>query len=97
MTTPEGRIKLAIDHILKNYSQQGWWFKPVQSGYGAKTVDYLGCLNGRFFAIEAKAPGEQPTKFQRLSMLNMLRAGATVFIISKPDGLAALKRWLDDQ
>ena len=57
MTTPEGRIKQAINKVLASYPES-YWFMPVPYGYGVSTVDYLVCHYGVFIAIEAKAPGE---------------------------------------
>ena len=60
MATPEGKVKGQIDRALKTLPRC-YHFKPVQSGLGSKTLDYLLCINGRFVAIEAKALGEDYT------------------------------------
>ena len=54
--TPEGKVKARIDRLLKSYGDDLYLFKPVQSGFGTRTLDYLGCILGGFFAIEAKRP-----------------------------------------
>ena len=52
--TPEGRVKADIKKWLKE--QGAYFFMPVQTGYGAATLDFLCCFHGQFVAIEAKAP-----------------------------------------
>ncbi len=54
---------------------------PVVSGYGQPSLDYLGCINGRFFSVETKAPGKAPTARQRQTIEKMRSAGAAVFVI----------------
>jgi hypothetical protein len=91
--TPEGTIKALIDTVLKDRDDT-WFFKPVQSGYGKRTLDYIGCTCGHFWAIEAKRDGKEPTTFQRITISNMLLAGAMVFKISSKEGVDAFVKWL---
>ena len=67
---------------------------PVQYGYGKRTVDFLGCTTGRFFAIEAKAPGKHPTELQNRSLAEIRAAGGETFVIDGEEGLECLARWL---
>src|SRR5262245_28113125 len=92
--TPEGYVKREVDKVLALCGKPTWWFKPVQSGYGKRALDYVGCLNGRFFAVETKAPGEKLTQFQRLTCLAMHQSGAAVFIVSTTEGVQAFARWV---
>ncbi len=94
-TTPEGRIKNKIKDLLDSYSGNVYYFMPVQTGYGKRTVDYLGCIRGLFFAIEAKKPGGKPTALQNGAMEDMRAAGGTTFVVDDDESLAALKRWMD--
>lgn len=50
--TPEGEHKLAVKKWLTAIG--AYWFMPVQTGYGKKTLDFLCCYRGFFFAIETK-------------------------------------------
>lgn len=101
--TPEGRVKKAISiyldslrEFLDTHGLDMYYTMFVPSGYGKNnSLDYTLCLCGHFVAIEAKAPGEWLTPAQRLTARSMYYSGATVFIISGPDGLAALKRWIE--
>ena len=58
--TPEGRVKNEIKKLLK--AHKVWFYCPMQNGYGTVGIpDFVCCLNGLFFAIEAKAPGKRST------------------------------------
>lgn len=92
--TPEGKVKKTISALLKSVPGM-YFFMPVPSGYGESTLDYLGCYKGRFFAVEAKAPGKKPTDRQIMMIERMRRAGGTVFVI---DGdITELRNWIEQQ
>lgn len=92
-STPESKVKKQIRAILINAG--AYYHMPVQNGMGAPTLDFIGCSNGRFFAVEAKAPGKQPTERQLLTIEEMTRAGATVFVIDgQQDQYEILIAWL---
>lgn len=61
---------------------------------GKPGLDYEGCVNGIFFAIEAKAPGEWLTPRQRYTTVDILNGGGKVFAVSRAEGLDAFKRWV---
>lgn len=71
--TPESRVKREVTAYLRGIG--AYVFMPVQMGYGQKTLDYLCCVNGRFVAVETKAPGKYPTKFQEITAQEIVRAG----------------------
>ncbi len=50
--TPEGLVKKEI--VLELEKLDAYIFKPVQTGFGERTVDILCCVKGRFVAIECK-------------------------------------------
>jgi hypothetical protein len=94
--TPEGRVKRKISDYLDSLGDLVYKIMFVPTGYGRRNqLDYTLCLYGQFVAIEAKAPGEWLTELQRITCRTIYRAGGAVFIISGPEGLAALKRWVD--
>ncbi len=78
--TPEGRVKAAVDRILKRYGT--WYVKPVSNGMGRTGIpDYLVCLRGRFLAIECKGTDKQrPTPLQQVQMGLIHKAGGATFI-----------------
>lgn len=81
MATPEGKVKDRVKRLLKKYGCYQFW--PVQTGYGAPTLDCIGCHCGLFFGIETKAPGKHPTPRQLLTMEDMRAAQGTVFVIGE--------------
>ena len=56
--TPEGKVKTAIVKWLK--ARNIWYFMPVSNGMGRHGIpDVICCWNGKFLAIECKAPGKR--------------------------------------
>jgi hypothetical protein len=49
--TPEGKVKARVKRALAALPGKVYSFMPVQTGYGAPTLDFLICYRGRFFAI----------------------------------------------
>src|SRR5208282_431945 len=94
MATPEGKVKAKINHALKTLPRC-YKFMPVQSGLGAKSLDYLLCVNGRFVAIEAKAPGKDYTALQREHKRHIEEAGGVVFLVDGEWSLAGTMRMLE--
>lgn len=92
-TTPEGKIKQQIKKILDSHAPFLYYYMPVPNGYGRPTVDYLGCICGFFFSIEAKKPGGKPTALQAQVMLEIDEAGGKSFVIDGEKGLTALADW----
>ncbi len=94
--TPEAKIKNAVKKVLTDSKRWGriYQFWPVQTGYGAATLDCLGCYQGRAFAIETKAPGGKPTVRQKLTIREMGAANMTVFVIDGNEKIEDLEMWL---
>jgi hypothetical protein len=76
--TPEGEVKKQLKELLDGY-EKIYIFNPVPSGYGKSSLDTLLCYRGKFIAIEAKAPGKEPTPRQRFTTREILAAGGKVF------------------
>ena len=91
--TPEAKVKQKVKEWLTEIGC--YWFCPVQSGFGAKTLDFLCCHQGRFFAIETKALGKQPTKYQNLVANLMKDAGAKVYVIDSEHELDRVRRLIE--
>lgn len=90
--TPEGRVKEQVKRVLKAHG--AYYHMPVQNGMGAPTLDFVGCHRGRFYAVETKAPGKQPTPRQLVTISAMNAAGGRTFVVSDDEELAALETWL---
>jgi hypothetical protein len=90
--TPEGRIKAMVRRRLdKEFGDTCYRFMPVQMGYGASTLDFLLCVNGKFIAIETKTnqPGSGLTERQKAVMSFITLAGGLVLVVRD---LASLDR-----
>ena len=92
---PEGKIKHLIKKVLDPRKPDLYYDMPVPTGFGKSMLDFVGCYYGRYFAIEAKAPGKQPTERQEGTRDDMLKAGGAVFVIDGETGCEALGAWLD--
>lgn len=90
--TPEGKIKEKVKKLLVEHG--AYFFMPVQTGYGKRTLDFLCCIKGRFVAIETKRPGGIPTKLQDIIASEISDAGGVTFVIDSDLMLEALDRWL---
>lgn len=94
MPTPEGAVKRKVSALLKKHHPKVFYHMPVVSGYGKPSLDYIGCVGGRFFGIETKKPGGKPTERQELTMSEMRAAGAETFVVSCDEELAQLEKFI---
>lgn len=76
--TPEGKVKAEIKDYLREIG--AYYFMPIQTGYGARTVDFLVCVAGKFVGIEAKRGGGAPSKLQQITIDNIQAAGGLAFV-----------------
>ena len=95
--TPEGKVKRKVKELLNEYGVYQFW--PVQTGFGARTLDCLGCHRGQFFAIETKRPGQKMTEQQCAIGTRIERSHGSVFCISSENRdspeWVALRSWLN--
>jgi hypothetical protein len=98
LQTPEGKVKASVRKLLDPLVKLGYCYQywPVPAGYGASTVDCIGCYRGRFFAIETKKKGGKPTPRQDFVLGNISLAGGKTFAISGPEGVEALRAWIEE-
>ena len=89
--TPEGKVKVQIKKYLDSIG--AYYFMPVQTGYGKRTLDFLVCINGGFVAIEAKRPGKMPTPLQSHIMTEINQAGGIAFAT---DSIERTKKYIED-
>lgn len=90
MSTPESKVKEQVKRVLKAHG--AYWHMPVQNGMGAPSLDFICCFQGRYFAIETKAPGKKPTPRQEDTISRIRDAGGMVFVIDGDTCL--LDNWL---
>lgn len=77
--TPEGKVKGAIRDYLREIG--AWFFMPSMNGFGRAGIpDFIVCHQGRFIALEAKAPGGKPTQWQLRELGYITTAGGTAMV-----------------
>lgn len=91
--TPEGKVKVQVKKVLAQYEDL-WQHWAVQNGMGTPTLDCTGWYRGHAFAIETKAPGNEPTPRQIITIGLMEKAGAKVFVIDGEIGCEDLDLYL---
>jgi hypothetical protein len=84
----EKTVKRAVKDQLDMLGAFHHW--PVQMGIGAACLDCHGCYQGRYFAIETKAPGKTPTARQELTIAAIRAAGGLVLVIDTVEQARAL-------
>lgn len=92
--TPEGKVKNKVIKLLANYKPM-YRYMPVTNGMGARSLDFVCCYRGKFFAIETKAEGKALTPRQVQTRKEMEEAGGKVFEVIGDEGMIDLKEWLD--
>lgn len=94
--TPEGAVKSDIKKWLNARGIDSTM--PMGSGYGASGVpDFLCCWNGRFLAIEAKAPGKRKntTVLQDRKLADIRNAGGIAIVVDDVRQLDELEKALE--
>ena len=97
MKTPEGAVKAEIKKVLTLWGDDLYYCMPVQTGYGARTLDFLICFRGRFIAVEAKRPGKGPTKLQAHIIEQIRKAGGSAICADNASDLHVLLGNIGDE
>lgn len=88
--TPEAKVKAKIKAILKAHNV--YYAMPIGTGYGNSGVpDFLCCVAGHFFAIEAKAGKGQATALQIKNLQSIMDSGGLAMIV-REDNLDTLEQ-----
>jgi hypothetical protein len=82
--TPESKVKAKLKVYLD--AHEAYFFMPVQTGYGATSLDFLVCYCGEFHAYECKAEGRELTPRQKLVAQQITAAGGRVFKVTLVNG-----------
>lgn len=78
----ERDVKARIKEILTEL--EAFWYMPVQTGYGVVGIpDFVGCLNGKFFGIEAKFGGNTESAWQKKQGARIKAARGTYLVIDE--------------
>jgi len=78
---PEDRFKNRVLRVLKTHG--GWWYTTPRSRFTKAGVpDVIGCMNGRFIAIEFKNPDGYytTTPAQRMNLDHIHSVGGVAFV-----------------
>ena len=88
---PESALQLRIQRALR-VAFPGCYIRKIHvSEYQTGGIaDLLCCIYGRFFAIEVKLPGEEPSELQKYEAKQVRAAGGVSFIATSP--VEAIKR-----
>lgn len=93
MATPEAAVKAAVKKLLK---ERGiWHFMPVSNGMGQMGIpDVICCNQGRFLAVECKAPGKRgnTTPLQDHQLRQIHKSGGSAIVV---DDVRQLQEVLD--
>jgi len=84
--TPEGRVKKEIKKVLDGFGEDVYYFMPSMNGFGKAGVpDYVCCVMGIFFAIEAKhdASVKGPTELQQQNIKDINLSGGIAVVVDK--------------
>ncbi len=93
--TPEGKVKALVKALLKQHG--AYYHMPVQNGMGKPSLDFVGCHQGGFFAVETKAGSKRMTERQEITAHEMEKAGGVVFLVNEVVGMNELTEWLKGQ
>lgn len=83
--TPEGKVKAEVKKVIEEFGQHIDGFWPVPYGYGESHLDWVGCVNGLFVAVETKKPGEHPTPRQLERIRRVKASGGIALVIDGTD------------
>lgn len=79
----EGDVKKVIKQLL-NSLDNCYWFMPPANGFGRSGIpDFVGHVNGKFFAIETKFGGNKPTPNQEREIAKINESGAVAHVVSE--------------
>jgi len=77
--TPEAKVKQQVRRTLDEL--QIYYFFPPANGYGRAGIpDVIGCVLGRFIAVECKAGKNTTTALQERELARIKEAGGFAFV-----------------
>ena len=79
---PETKLRLKIQKaVRKEYGKLVWIEHPTAGMYGSGLLDLVGCLEGRFFALEVKVGKGKATERQETTIDRILEAGGIAAVV----------------
>ena len=93
MKTPEGYEKAEIDKYLKAIG--AYICKPTTGGFGQSGhSDRICCIDGRFWGIEVKREGKEPTALQARRMSEIEEAGGFAVCGTAEKVIGMIETWI---
>lgn len=97
MRSPEGAEKDDLRTFFKRHPDI-WLFWPYMAGFGKSGVsDIVGCYRGKFFSIEVKREGKEPTPIQNRRMAEIGTAGGKTFWGTAAKVIPEFEEWINGQ
>ena len=91
----ERDVKEKVKAMLNRYG--AYWFMPATAGYGRSGVpDLVGCINGKFFAVECKYGTNKPSALQSAEIFKIQSRKGVASVINETN-LDLLEVWLKEQ
>lgn len=79
----EGDVKKVVKLILCD-TVNCWWFMPPANGFGRAGIpDFVGHVNGKFFAVETKFGAGKPTANQVREINNITDTNGEVWLVNE--------------
>ena len=80
--TPEGKVKADVRKLLVEFDV--YHFSPAANGFGRAGIpDIIGCVQGRFLAIECKAGKGTTTALQDRELAAIRTAGGMALVVNE--------------
>ncbi len=90
----EPEVKKRISALLAKHG--AYWCMPMTFGYGASGhPDFVGCVYGVMFGIEAKATPKQKPRPLQLKRLDEIKSAGGMALVINNENVAALGQLLD--
>jgi hypothetical protein len=91
---PETKFRIKVVAFLRTFN--GIWFESIQQQTIVGTPDIIGCILGRFFAVEVKSALGTASVIQKYKLENIKKAGGLSFIVA-PQTFEDFKTDFSDQ
>ena len=79
----EGDVKKRVKDVLKA-TPNCWWFMPPANGFGRSGIpDFVGHVNGHFFAVETKFGKGTTTANQEREIRTIEQTNGQVWIVNE--------------
>jgi len=80
---PETKLRLKIQKaVRKEYGSLVFIEHPTAGMYGSGILDLVGCLEGKFFALEVKTPKGKATERQLEIIKRICHAGGIAAVVT---------------